>query len=83
MTVAPEKRPTARDALSNPWVLGHVASDIHLKSAQDLIRQFNAKRKFKVSIGRYDTKFTLSIKLIELKLCIERVLFMLFAQSTL
>lgn len=48
MTVAPEKRPTAAQALGNPWVMGNTAQDTHLKRTQDRIREFNAKRKFKV-----------------------------------
>ncbi len=48
MTVDPEKRPTAREALLNPWVQGAMASDTPLTGAQDRIREFNAKRKFKV-----------------------------------
>lgn len=48
MSANGEKRPTATEALSNPWVQGSIASDTHLQSAQDRIREFNAKRKFKV-----------------------------------
>jgi len=48
MTVDPDKRPTAREALMNPWVQGNVANDVHLTGAQQRIREFNAKRKFKV-----------------------------------
>ena len=51
MTVDSDKRPSAKDALENPWVKGHTAQDTHLKRTQDRIREFNAKRKFKVSIN--------------------------------
>jgi hypothetical protein len=49
MTVESEKRPTAREALQNPWVQGNVASDVPLTGTQQRIREFNAKRKFKVN----------------------------------
>ncbi|CAG7721731.1 unnamed protein product [Allacma fusca] len=51
MTVDPLKRPTAKSALENPWVTGHTAQDTHLKRTQERIREFNAKRKFKVTIN--------------------------------
>jgi calcium/calmodulin-dependent protein kinase-4 len=49
MCANPDKRPTAAEALSNPWVQGNIASDTHLQSTQDRIREFNAKRKFKAA----------------------------------
>jgi len=49
MTVDPDKRPTAREALRNPWVQGNVANDVHLIGTQQRIREFNAKRKFKAA----------------------------------
>jgi len=49
MCADPDKRPTAAEALSNPWVQGNIASDTHLQSTQDRIREFNAKRKFKAA----------------------------------
>lgn len=52
MTVDPEKRPTARQALSCPWVQGNVASDTPLIATQARIREFNAKRKFKVCLQK-------------------------------
>jgi serine/threonine protein kinase len=48
ITVEAGKRPTAAQALQSPWVKGHTAQDLHLKRTQDRIREFNAKRKFKV-----------------------------------
>jgi len=49
MTVEAQKRPSATQALENPWVRGHTAQDTHLKRTQDRIREFNAKRKFKAA----------------------------------
>jgi len=51
MTVDPDKRPTASEALRNPWVTGHTAADIHLSLAQAKIKEFNAKRKFRVAVN--------------------------------
>jgi len=50
MMVDPSKRPTAREALLNPWVQGNVASDVPLVGAQQRIRDFNARRKFKAAV---------------------------------
>jgi len=50
MTLDSEKRPSASQALSDPWVKGQLAQDTHLQRTQERIREFNAKRKFKVSI---------------------------------
>lgn len=50
MTVDPSKRPSATQALHNPWVKGQVAQDTHLQGTQNRIREFNAKRKFKVCL---------------------------------
>lgn len=49
MSANPDKRPTAGEALSNPWVQGNIASDTHLQSTVDRIKVFNGKRKFKVT----------------------------------
>ncbi|ODM92777.1 Calcium/calmodulin-dependent protein kinase type IV [Orchesella cincta] len=49
MSADPDKRPTAAEALSNPWVQGHIASDTHLQRTQDRIREFNAKRIFRAA----------------------------------
>ncbi|OXA41744.1 calcium/calmodulin-dependent protein kinase type IV [Folsomia candida] len=49
MTVDPDKRPTAKEALLNPWVQGNMASDVPLTATQERIREFNAKRKFKAA----------------------------------
>jgi len=48
MTVEADKRPTASQALQHLWVKGFSAQDTHLKHTQERIREFNAKRKFKV-----------------------------------
>lgn len=53
MTVDSEKRPTASQALQHLWVKGFTAQDTHLKQTQDRIREFNAKRKFKVKASSY------------------------------
>lgn len=44
----PAQRITASAALKHPWICGKTTNSCHLPSTQDRLRQFNARRKFKV-----------------------------------
>lgn len=46
LTLDPKHRPSATEALKHPWV-ANVQPDVHLPSAIDGIKQFNAQQKFR------------------------------------
>lgn len=43
----PTKRLTAKEAVAHPWVQGKGAKNEHMKTTQEKMREFNAKRKVK------------------------------------
>lgn len=46
----PKERLTEYQALNHPWVTGEAASRNHLPEAHAKIKEFNAKRRLKVTI---------------------------------
>lgn len=49
MQQRPEDRPTARDLLLDPWVLGEKSSERPMPNTAKHLREFNARRKFKAA----------------------------------
>ena len=50
LVVDPSKRLNAQEILDHPWVSGDATPRTELPNVFDKIREFNAKRKFKVLI---------------------------------
>lgn len=48
MEQCPEDRPTARELQENPWVRGEKTAEHSMTDAVQHLREFNARRKFKV-----------------------------------
>lgn len=51
----PKKRLTVDEILSNPWVVGEKTPRKPLLKVTDKIKEYNAKRKFKVKIRGFDS----------------------------
>ncbi|XP_015522683.1 calcium/calmodulin-dependent protein kinase type IV-like [Neodiprion pinetum] len=49
MQQRPEDRPTTRDLLLDPWVLGEKSSELPMPNTAKHLREFNARRKFKAA----------------------------------
>jgi serine/threonine protein kinase len=50
LQIDPTKRPTAEQASQHPWVKGETTRTLHMVAAIKKLREFNARRKFRVSI---------------------------------
>lgn len=48
LTVDPKKRPRADDILAHTWMIGDATPRKNLPNITDKIREYNAKKKFKV-----------------------------------
>lgn len=49
LVVDPKKRMTAEEILAHPWVMGEKTPRTELPNVTDKIKEFNTKRKFKVT----------------------------------
>jgi len=57
LTVDPKKRPRADDVLAHTWMIGDATPRKNLPNITDKIREYNAKKKFKVFIPFYFSFF--------------------------
>jgi serine/threonine protein kinase len=48
LQVDPAKRPTAAQAAQHPWIRGETPLDLHMTRTIKKLREFNARRKFRV-----------------------------------
>lgn len=51
----PSLRPSAAEALQHPWVRGDTPRSLHMDATVRSLREFNARRKFRVSPSLVDT----------------------------
>jgi len=54
LVVDPAKRLTAEGILNHPWIVGEKTPRKPLKAVTDMIREFNAKAKFRVFFIQVD-----------------------------